>query len=63
MYNIRYCLCWNSPFYSGVLKHFKHINLSFLFQCLQYRTEHAQDVKKLEKLTSQLMRHMASKEK
>ncbi|XP_064600490.1 signal recognition particle 9 kDa protein-like [Liolophura sinensis] len=30
--------------------------------CLQYRTEHAQDVKKLEKLTSQLMRHMASKE-
>ncbi|XP_041354200.1 signal recognition particle 9 kDa protein-like [Gigantopelta aegis] len=31
--------------------------------CLQYRTEHAQDVKKLEKLTSQLMRHMASKEK
>ncbi|XP_033734190.1 signal recognition particle 9 kDa protein-like [Argopecten irradians] len=31
--------------------------------CLQYRTEHAQDVKKLEKLTSLLMRHMASKEK
>lgn len=31
--------------------------------CLQYRTEHAQDVKKLEKLTNQLMRHMASKEK
>lgn len=30
--------------------------------CLQYQTEHAQDVKKLEKLTSQLMRHMASKE-
>ncbi|KAH3846542.1 signal recognition particle 9 kDa protein-like [Dreissena polymorpha] len=31
--------------------------------CLQYRTEMAQDVKKLEKLTNQLMRHMASKEK
>ncbi|XP_005097009.1 signal recognition particle 9 kDa protein [Aplysia californica] len=31
--------------------------------CLQYRSEHAQDVKKLEKLTSHLMRHMASKEK
>lgn len=30
--------------------------------CLQYRTEHAQDVKKIEKLTSLLMRHMASKE-
>lgn len=32
------------------------------FQCLQFRTEHAQDVKKVEKLVSQLMRHMASKE-
>ncbi|KAK7474690.1 hypothetical protein BaRGS_00034055 [Batillaria attramentaria] len=31
--------------------------------CLQYRTEHAQDIRKVEKLTSQLMRHMASKEK
>ncbi|XP_046355884.1 signal recognition particle 9 kDa protein-like [Haliotis rubra] len=31
--------------------------------CLQFKTEQAQDVKKLEKLTSQLMRHMASKEK
>ncbi|KAL5007927.1 hypothetical protein ScPMuIL_013508 [Solemya velum] len=31
--------------------------------CVQYKTEHAQDVKRLEKLTSQLMRHMASKEK
>lgn len=31
--------------------------------CLQYLTEHAQDVKKIEKLTSLLMRHMASKEK
>ncbi|KAK3792267.1 hypothetical protein RRG08_007346 [Elysia crispata] len=30
--------------------------------CFQYRTEHAQDVKKLEKLTGHLMRHMASKE-
>lgn len=30
--------------------------------CYMYKTEHAQDVKKLEKLTSQLMRHMASKE-
>ena len=34
----------------------------FPFQCFQYKTEHAQDVKKFEKLTSQLMRHMASKE-
>lgn len=31
--------------------------------CLMYATEQAQDVKKVEKLTSQLMRHMASKEK
>ncbi|XP_076306297.1 signal recognition particle 9 kDa protein-like isoform X1 [Tachypleus tridentatus] len=31
--------------------------------CLQYLTEHAQDVKKVEKLSNQLMRHMASKEK
>ncbi|ESO03730.1 hypothetical protein HELRODRAFT_80106 [Helobdella robusta] len=30
--------------------------------CIQYRSEHAQDVKKIEKFTSQLMRHMASKE-
>ncbi|KAK2154576.1 hypothetical protein LSH36_264g00004 [Paralvinella palmiformis] len=30
--------------------------------CFMYQTEHAQDVKKLEKLTSLLMRHMASKE-
>ncbi|XP_071832335.1 signal recognition particle 9 kDa protein-like [Apostichopus japonicus] len=29
--------------------------------CLLYRTEHAQDLKKLEKLTSQLMRNMVSK--
>jgi len=30
--------------------------------CLQYRTEHAQDVKKIEKFTGQLMRLMASKD-
>ncbi|VDP43836.1 unnamed protein product [Soboliphyme baturini] len=30
--------------------------------CLQYSTEHAQDVKKLEKLTSNLMRQMACRE-
>ena len=30
--------------------------------CVQYKSEHAQDVKKLEKLSSLLMRHMASKE-
>ncbi|CAM1328503.1 Uncharacterised protein r2_g3766 [Pycnogonum litorale] len=30
--------------------------------CLQYLSEYAQDVKKMEKLTSRLMRHMASKE-
>ncbi|XP_072031778.1 signal recognition particle 9 kDa protein-like [Amphiura filiformis] len=29
--------------------------------CLQYRTEHAQDVKKLEKFNNQLMRIMVSK--
>ena len=38
-------------------------DVTTIFQCLQYRTEHNQDVKKLEKLTNQLMRHMASKEK
>jgi len=31
-------------------------------QCLLYRTEHAQDVKKIEKFTGLLMRHMASKD-
>lgn len=30
--------------------------------CLQYSTDQAQDVKKLEKLTSNLMRHMVTKE-
>lgn len=34
----------------------------YMLQCLQFRTEHAQDVKKVEKLVSQLMRHMVSKE-
>ncbi|XP_065055939.1 signal recognition particle 9 kDa protein-like [Rhopilema esculentum] len=29
--------------------------------CLKYRTEHAQDVKKLEKLNSVLMRHICTK--
>lgn len=28
--------------------------------CLQYLTEHSQDVKRIEKLTNLLMRHMAS---
>jgi len=31
--------------------------------CLMFRTEQAQDLKKVEKLTMQLMRHMASKDK
>ncbi|ESP04122.1 hypothetical protein LOTGIDRAFT_205019 [Lottia gigantea] len=31
--------------------------------CLQYKTEHNQDVKKLEKLLGHLIRDMASKEK
>ena len=31
-------------------------------KCYQFRTEYAQDVKKAEKLISQIMRHMASKE-
>lgn len=31
--------------------------------CLMYLAEKAQDVKKVEKLSTQLMRHMASKEK
>ncbi|XP_033105386.1 signal recognition particle 9 kDa protein-like [Anneissia japonica] len=30
-------------------------------RCLQYKTEHAQDMKKLEKFNSTLMRHMVSK--
>ncbi|KPM11622.1 RNA binding protein fox-1 3 [Sarcoptes scabiei] len=30
--------------------------------CLLYRTENAQDIKRIEKLNSQLMRHMASDE-
>ena len=31
--------------------------------CLMYLADNAQDVKKVEKLTSTLMRHMASKDK
>jgi signal recognition particle subunit SRP9 len=31
--------------------------------CLMYATQHSQDIKKVEKLSSQLMRHMTSKEK
>ena len=30
--------------------------------CLQYKTEAAQDVKKMDKFVNNLMRHMASKE-
>jgi len=30
--------------------------------CLQYKTDAAQDVKKMEKFVNNLMRHMASKE-
>ncbi len=30
--------------------------------CLQYKTDAAQDVKKMEKFINNLMRHMASKE-
>lgn len=31
-----------------------------LFQCLQYKTEVQQDVRKIDKFISNLMRHMAS---
>jgi len=34
----------------------------FLLQCLLYRTDQAQDVKKIEKFHSQLMRLMVAKE-
>ena len=40
-------------------------NSIFLFfekKCCQFKTEYAQDVKKAEKLISQLMRHITSKE-
>lgn len=30
--------------------------------CLLYQTENAQDIKRIEKLSSQMMRHMASNE-
>lgn len=30
--------------------------------CIQYRSEHAQDVKKIEKFTGQMMRLMATKD-
>lgn len=36
-------------------------NSLLLFQCLKYRTEHQQDIKKLEKLNSVLMRHAVAK--
>ena len=35
--------------------------LYFCFQCLKYRTEQQQDLKKLEKLNSVLMRHTVAK--
>lgn len=35
---------------------------NFLLQCLLYRTDQAQDVKKIEKFHSQLMRLMVAKE-
>ena len=31
--------------------------------CVMYATQHSQDIKKVEKLSSQLMRHMATKDK
>lgn len=37
--------------------------MSVLLQCLKYRTDQLQDVKKLEKLNGILMRHMVSREK
>lgn len=40
-----------------------HFQLSSaLHQCLQYKTDQAQDVKKIEKLHGKLMRLMVSKE-
>ncbi|CAG2173446.1 unnamed protein product, partial [Oppiella nova] len=30
--------------------------------CVMYATQHSQDIKKVEKLTTHLMRHMASKD-
>jgi len=38
------------------------INNKNCLQCLQYRTEIAQDLKKMEKFIGNLMRHMASKD-
>jgi hypothetical protein len=40
----------------------KKIKIYSSFKCYQFKTEYAQDVKRAEKLMSQLMRHMASKE-
>lgn len=34
----------------------------FFFQCLQFKTEIAQDVRKIDKFINNLMRHMVSKE-
>ena len=47
----------------GNTYHFINNNYYFLllFQCLKYRTEHQQDIKKLEKLNSVLMRHAVAK--
>ena len=46
-----------------VTHHFinNNYNSLLLFQCLKYRTEHQQDIKKLEKLNSVLMRHAVAK--
>ncbi|XP_035215270.1 signal recognition particle 9 kDa protein-like isoform X2 [Stegodyphus dumicola] len=64
-------IIYNGPYESKVRFTMKYrhcdgkliIKITDNHTCLMYLTEHTQDVKKIEKLTSQLMRHMASKEK
>lgn len=54
--NVRYTMKYNHAL--GALE----MKMTDDVICLQYKTDAAQDVKKMEKFVSNLMRHMASKE-
>lgn len=56
------CLIDNQSFYCKNTYHCLHVVFFPSPQCLQYKTDQAQDVKKIEKLHGKLMRLMVSKE-
>lgn len=54
--------CLLDGLYCMIAAHQTHIIFCSSLQCLQYKTDQAQDVKKIEKLHGKLMRLMVSKE-